>query len=148
MVLETADSQYFKSKISHGLRFKLHRANLIVYPENITVGDDVFLNVGITALAYGKITIGNQVMIGPGVSLLTSGHDPDLSGLESQQSRVIRGINIEHGCWIGANVVILPGVTVGENSVVGSGSIVTRDIPAGVIAAGNPCRVLRHKKHS
>ena len=90
----------------------------------------------------GKITIGNNVFIAPNVCIITEEHAMDvaqrLAGLEYTHS-----VNIGDNVWICAGVLVLPGVTIGANSVIGAGSIVTKDIPANVVALGNPCRVLR-----
>ncbi|MDF4361245.1 DapH/DapD/GlmU-related protein, partial [Vibrio parahaemolyticus] len=84
----------------------------------------------------------NSVMIGPNVTIATAGHpiEPDLRR-EVAQFNI--PVHIEDNVWIGANSVVLPGVTIGENSVIGAGSVVTKDIPSNVVAVGNPCRVLR-----
>lgn len=112
------------------------------YGWNIEVGDHFFANYNLTILDVGKVTIGDSVQIAPNVSLFTAGHPvhPD-----SRNSGYEYGlpITIGNNVWIGGNVVILPGVTVGDNAVIGAGSVVTKDIPANVIAAGNPCKVLR-----
>lgn len=112
------------------------------YGWNIQVGEDFYANYNLTILDVGKVTIGKHVMIAPNVSIYTAGHPvhPD-----SRNSGYEYGIPVTIGdnVWIGGNVVILPGVTIGSNSVIGAGSVVSRDIPDWVIAAGNPCRVIR-----
>jgi maltose O-acetyltransferase len=112
------------------------------YGTYITVGSGTFVNYGLTALDVAPITIGNDVQIGPNVQLLTPTHpiDPDLrrNKLEAAMPIVI-GDNV----WLGGGVVVLPGVTIGENSVVGAGSVVTRDVAANSVAVGNPARVIR-----
>ncbi len=135
-----------KNTIDHGVNFTLRLPQLIIHPENIKVGDQVFINKGLSALAYAEISIEDNVMLGPNVSLLTSGHDPDLSGIEAQESRIIEPIKIKKGSWIGANTTIISGVIIGENTVIGAGSIVTKSVAPNSIAAGNPCKVIRLKK--
>ena len=81
-------------------------------------------------------------MIGPNVTIATAGH-PILPVLREQAYQYNASVHIGRNCWLGAGVIVLPGVTIGDNSVIGAGSIVTKDIPANVIAVGNPCRVLR-----
>lgn len=112
------------------------------YGFNIEVGDNFYANYNLTILDVGKVTIGDNVMIAPNVSIYTAGHPihPD-----SRNSMYEYGIPITIGsnCWIGGSTVICPGVTIGEGTVIGAGSVVTKDIPSGVVAAGNPCRVLR-----
>jgi galactoside O-acetyltransferase len=81
-------------------------------------------------------------MLGPNVVLATAGH-PILPELREQAYQYNAPIHIGRNCWLGAGVIVLPGITIGDGSVIGAGSVVTRDIPAGVVAVGNPCRVLR-----
>lgn len=112
------------------------------YGSNIEIGENFFSNYGLTILDVGKVVIGGNAQIAPNVSIYTAGHPvhPD-----SRNSGYEYGIPVAIGdnVWIGGNVVILPGVTIGSNSVIGAGSVITKDIPEWVIAAGNPCRVIR-----
>lgn len=112
------------------------------YGYNIEVGEDFFANYNFTVLDVGRVRIGRNAQIAPNVSIYTAGHPihPD-----SRNSGYEYGIDITIGdnVWIGGNVCILPGISIGDNVVIGAGSVVTRDIPDNVIAAGNPCRVLR-----
>ncbi|OEE73123.1 sugar O-acetyltransferase [Vibrio genomosp. F6] len=106
------------------------------------LGKNVYVNFNLTLVDDTHIYIGDYVMIGPNVTIATAGHpiDPDLR-MKVAQFNI--PVTIGNNVWIGANAVILPGVSVGENTVIGAGSIVTKDIPANVVAVGNPCRVLR-----
>ncbi|MEA2425941.1 MAG: maltose O-acetyltransferase [Thermoleophilaceae bacterium] len=112
------------------------------YGFNIHLGADVFLNFNCVILDVVAVTIGDRVQIAPGVQILAADHptDPDLrrTGVESG-----RPVCIEADAWIGAGAILCPGVTVGAGSVIGAGSVVTRDVPPGVVAVGNPCRVVR-----
>ena len=112
------------------------------YGWNIEVGENFFANYNLTILDVGKVVIGDNVQIAPNVSIYTAGHPihPD-----SRNSGYEYGIPITIGnnVWIGGNSVILPGVKIGNNVVIGGGSVVTKDIPDNMIAAGNPCRVIR-----
>jgi acetyltransferase-like isoleucine patch superfamily enzyme len=108
---------------------------------NIRVGRDVFVNHSCTLNDIGGITIGDEVFIGPGVSLITSGHPIDPAFRRRQI--VAAPIVVERGVWICAGATVLHGVTVGEDSVVAAGAVVTRDVPPGVVVAGVPARVLR-----
>jgi maltose O-acetyltransferase len=112
------------------------------YGWNITLGDNVFLNFNCVILDVVPVTIGDRVQIASAVQILAADHPRDAetraTGLENG-----RPIVIEDDAWIGGGSILCPGVTVGRGSVIGAGSVVTRDIPAGVIAVGNPCRVLR-----
>lgn len=112
------------------------------YGYNLRLGRRVYANYNLTVLDCAPVTIGDDVFIAPNVVLSTAGHPvevgPRVAGWE-----FARPIVIEAGVWIGAGVVVLPGVRIGAGSTIGAGSVVTRDIPAGVVAVGNPCRVLR-----
>lgn len=112
------------------------------YGQNITIGPRTFVNYNLTALDVAAITIGADCQIGPNVQLLTPTHplppEPRRDKLESARPIVI-GDNV----WLGGGVIVCPGVTIGENSVVGAGAVVTRDLPANVVAVGNPARVIK-----
>lgn len=108
---------------------------------DIRVGRNVFINQNCTFHDLGGLDIADDVMIGPGVSIITSGHP-----LEPDRRRtcvVAKPVVIERNVWIAANATIIGGVTVGENSVVAAGSVVTRDVPANVLVGGNPAKVIR-----
>ena len=112
------------------------------YGYNIEVGENFFANYNFTVLDVGRVRIGDNAQIAPNVSIYTAGHPIHP---ESRNSGYEYGIDITIGdnVWIGGSASIMPGVTIGSNVVIGGGSVVTRDIPDNVIAAGNPCRVLR-----
>ena len=115
------------------------RAN---WGRNTYWGNNCYANFNLTLVDDGDIFIGDNVLIAPNVVISTAGHpvDPDLRRKTAQFSKTVR---IGNNVWIGANASIMPGVTIGDNSVIGAGSVVTRDIPANVVAVGVPCRVLR-----
>lgn len=106
------------------------------------IGSHVYANFNLTLVDDGEIFIGDHVMIGPNVVLATAGH-PILPELREQVMQFNLPVHIGRNVWLGAGVIVLPGVTIGENTVVGAGSVVTKDLPANVVAVGNPCRVLR-----
>ena len=112
------------------------------YGYNIYLGDNFYANYNLIILDCAPVYIGDNVMIGPNVSLFTAGHpvhpEPRTAGWE-----FAKPIAIGDNVWIGGHTVINPGVTIGKNTVIGSGSVVTKDIPENVVAAGNPCRVIR-----
>lgn len=112
------------------------------YGYNTTVGDNVFLNVNCKLMDSGKITIGNNVFIAPDVCIITEKHAMDveqrLAGLEYTSP-----VTINDNVWICTGAIVLPGVTIGANSVIGAGSVVTKDIPPNKLAVGNPCKVIR-----
>ena len=106
-------------------------------------GSNIYVNFNFTMVDDGHIYIGDWVNFGPNVTIVTAGH-PVLPELRREPFLQYNcDVHIEEGAWIGAGVTILPGVTIGKDSVIGAGSIVTKDIPANVVAVGNPCRVLR-----
>ena len=109
---------------------------------HISIGARSFANSGLTALDVAHITIGADVQIGPNVQLLTPTHplDPE-ERLEKWESG--RPITIGDNVWLGGGVIVVPGVTIGEHTVVGAGSVVTKDLPARVLAVGNPAQVIR-----
>ena len=106
------------------------------------LGKNVYANFNLTLVDDAPIYIGDDCMIGPNTVIATAGHpiDPELRQRCTQYNKPVR---IGKNCWLGANVVVMPGVTIGDNTVIGAGSIVTKDIPSGVVAVGNPCRVMR-----
>lgn len=112
------------------------------YGYNITIGENFYANINCCILDGASVTIGDNVFIAPNVVISTAGHpfDPPKrnAGLEYAYPVVI-GDDV----WIGAGVIILPGVAIGGGTTIGAGSVVTKDIPGGVLAAGNPCRVIR-----
>ncbi|WP_436536743.1 sugar O-acetyltransferase [Actinoplanes sp. HUAS TT8] len=112
------------------------------FGSNVHIGDDFFGNVNLTFVDDVEIRIGNGVMIAPGVTLTTTGH-PIHPNLREDFRRFSEPIVIEDKVWIGSNVVVLPGVRIGYGSVIGAGSVVSRDIPPMSVAVGVPCRVVR-----
>lgn len=144
----TEEDAELRAKIMREL-FRHVGKNVFIEPDficelgnNISIGDDVFINFGCIIFDMGEVTIGDHAMFGPRVGLYTTNHafDPEERVANLSVSRPIR---IGNRVWVAADVKIVQGVTVGDDSIIGAGSVVTRDIPAGVVAAGNPCRVLR-----
>lgn len=105
-------------------------------------GKYVYANFNLTLVDDNHIYVGDYTMFGPNVVVATAGH-PILPALREKGCQFNMPVHIGKNCWLGAGVVVLPGVTIGDNTVIGAGSIVTKDIPANVVAVGNPCRVLR-----
>jgi maltose O-acetyltransferase len=112
------------------------------YGDLIHIGRDAFLNASCVVLDCARITIGDRVQIGPGVQLLAADHPREVE-LRARKVELAKPITLEEDVWIGGGAIICPGVTVGAGSIVGAGSVVTRDVRAGVLAAGNPCRMIR-----
>ncbi len=109
---------------------------------HVHLGSGVYANFNLTLVDDGHIYIGDKTMIGPNVTIATAGH-PILPSLREKALQYNVDVHIGRNVWIGAGAVILPGITIGDNSVIGAGSIVTKNIPSNVVAVGNPCRVLR-----
>jgi maltose O-acetyltransferase len=111
------------------------------YGANVMLGDRVYVNMGCIFLDAAAITLGDDVQLGPGVQLLTSDHPRDAvaraGGLESA-----RPVSIGARSWLGGGVIVLPGVEIGSDTIIGAGSVVTRSVGSRVVAAGNPCRVI------
>ncbi|MDX9772669.1 MAG: sugar O-acetyltransferase [Bacteroidales bacterium] len=112
------------------------------YGYNIKIGDKVFFNFNCVVLDVMQVTIGSRTLFGPSVQIYTATHTMDYreraSGLE-----YAKPVTIGEDVWVGGGVIICPGVTIGDRAVIGAGSVVTRDMPSDVFAAGNPCRVIR-----
>ena len=132
---------------SVGDRVAIRPPLLMDYGYQTTIGPGTFINFGAVILDVGRVTIGADVQIGPNVQLLTPTHplDPEVRrrALEAQ-----RPITIEDNVWLGGGVIVCPGVTIGRDTVVGAGAVVTRDLPPGVLAVGNPARVVRRLEGS
>lgn len=143
---EEESLKYLKEEILGkvgGGYFNIEKPFRCDYGYNIEIGDNFFANYNFVVLDVGKVRIGDNVQIAPNVSLYTAGHPlhPD-----SRNSGYEYGIDITIGnsVWIGGNVCVMPGVTIGDNAVIGAGAVVTKDIPANAIAVGNPAKVVRY----
>jgi len=125
-----------------GERFEIEPDFRCDYGCHIFAGEDLYMNFGCVILDVCEVHLGHHVFMAPGVHIYTATHPTDAAercgGLEYG-----RPVGIGNRVWIGGGAIIMPGVTIGDDTVVGAGSVVTRDLPSGVVAAGNPCRVLR-----
>ena len=141
---QTAERQALMRRIlgKTGQRFKILSPFWCDYGFNIEVGENFFANFNLVILDEARVTFGDNVFIAPNCAFYTAGHPLDVAqrnaGLEYSLP-----IRVGNNVWIGGNVCVMPGVTIGDNTVIGAGSVVVHDIPAGVLAAGNPCRVIR-----
>lgn len=110
--------------------------------KHIHFGNSVYANFNLTCVDDTHIYVGDCTMFAPNVVLATAGH-PILPELREKAYQFNMPIHIGRNCWLGAGVIVMPGVTIGDNTVIGAGSVVTKDIPSDVVAVGNPCKVLR-----
>ena len=110
--------------------------------KHVHFGKNIYANFNLTLVDDSHIYVGDYTKFGPNVTIATAGH-PILPSLREKAYQFNLPVKIGRCCWLGAGVVVLPGVTIGDNTVVGAGSVVTKDLPANVVAVGNPCRVLR-----
>lgn len=145
----TDDSQTDERRAIMRRLFKKVGENVWIEPDfrcefgkNITVGNNVYINFGCVILDCGQVVIGDNTLIGPNVGIYNANHVLDA------KERIAGGlipdnITIGNRVWIGGNAILLSGVEIGDDTVIGAGSVVTRNIPSGVVAAGNPCRVIR-----
>ena len=113
-----------------------------VYGQNIEIGDNVYLNFQCVILDCNKVRIGDYTMLGPNVQIYTAAHDLQAE-TRIQGWEVAKPITIAEKVWIGGGAILLPGVKIGRNAVVGAGAVVSKDVPANTIVAGNPARVIR-----
>lgn len=110
--------------------------------KHVHFGKGVYANFNLTLVDDTHIYVGEYTMFGPNVTVASAGH-PILPELREQAYQYNMPVHIGRNCWLGAGVIVLPGVTIGDNTVIGAGSVVTKDIPSNVVAVGNPCKVLR-----
>ena len=125
-----------------GKRFKIISPFFCDYGFNIEVGENFFANTNLVILDEAKVTFGDNVLIAPNCSFYTAGHPLD-GDLRRDGYEYSWPITVGDNVWFGGGVTVVPGVTIGSDTVIGAGSVVTHDIPSGVLAAGNPCRVIR-----
>ena len=122
--------------------FHIEHGFLCVFGSNITIGNNFFANYNVQLLDPNRIEIGDDVLLAPNVIVCTAGHPVD-PALRAQGLEYAKPIKIGNGVWVGAGANILPGVTIGDHSVIGAGAVVNRDIPANCVAVGNPARVIK-----
>ncbi len=115
---------------------------------HVHFGSNIYANFNLTCVDDGHIYVGDWTEFGPNVTIATAGHPIHPELRESPELQFNKDVHIGRCVWIGANTIVLPGITIGDNSVIGAGSVVTKDIPANVVAYGNPCRVVREINES
>ncbi|MFA0213693.1 sugar O-acetyltransferase [Vibrio cyclitrophicus] len=113
------------------------------YGSNIKLGKNFYANFNCVILDVAEVTIGDNVLLGPNVQILTAGHPLDVKSRVEEGVEFGTPINVGDNVWLGGGVIVCPGVTIGKSSVIGAGSVVTKNIPANVVAVGNPCKVLK-----
>lgn len=126
----------------HGENFQFNQPFRCDYGANIFIGENFFANFNLTILDEAEVRIGDNCFIGPNVSIYTACHPVE----PAERNRLIEWaepVTIGHNVWIGGSTTILPGVAIGNDVTIGAGSVVTRDIPSGTVAVGNPARVIR-----
>ncbi|MCV7261327.1 sugar O-acetyltransferase [Mycobacterium shimoidei] len=144
-----ADDDDARERVLHALLGSLGEGTVVLprflcdYGTYISIGARSFVNYDAIFLDCAPITIGDDVSIGPRVQLLTAHHPIDDHDARRQGWELASPITIGNNVWMGAGVIVCPGVSIGDDTVVGAGAVVTKDVPAHVVAAGNPCRVIR-----
>ena len=126
-----------------GEKFFIEQPFICDYGYNIEIGEKFYSNYNLVILDVNKVKFGENVLIGPNCSFYTATH-PLEAELRNKGLEYGKPIEVGNNVWIGGNVTVLPGVKIGDNSVIGAGSVVTKDIPEGVLAVGNPCRVVKN----
>jgi len=126
----------------HGKNLTIEPPFYCDYGSNISLGDSVYFNYNCVILDVNTVEIGDRVLIGPNVQIYPATH-PIQSGIRSSGLELGKPIKIGSDVWIGGGAIILPGVTIGDKTVIGAGSVVTKDLPGHVVAAGNPCRIIK-----
>lgn len=122
--------------------FTIEQPFMCDYGYNIEIGENFYANHNLVILDANKVTFGDNVFIAPNCSFYTAGHPLDAK-TRNKGLEYAKPIKVGNDVWIGGNVVVLPGVTIGDNVVIGAGSIVTKDIPPNSVAVGNPCKVIK-----
>lgn len=123
--------------------FLIEQPFICDYGYNIEIGENFYSNHNLVILDAAKVTFGDNVFIAPNCGFYTAGHPVNVKE-RNEGLEYARPITIGNNVWIGGNVAVLPGVSIGDNSVIGAGSVVNKNIPANVIAAGNPCKVVKN----
>lgn len=140
--VEERNSIIKKLNIATGNTFFIEQPFWCDYGYNIQVGENFYSNHNLVILDPAPVVFGDNVFIGPNCSFYTAEHPLDVKQ-RNEGLEYALPISVGNNVWLGGNVVVLAGVTIGDNTVIGAGSVVTKDIPANVVAVGNPCKVLK-----
>jgi acetyltransferase-like isoleucine patch superfamily enzyme len=144
--MELQNVRYYKAKMNVGKHVSIKRGLRARKPANITLGDYVSIGCNVILQAHAPIYIGDFTKISPGVIIVTASHD--VSKRDFSRVRTTSPVNIGRNCWLGAGAIVLPGVTIGDGTVVGAGSVVTRDLPKDMICVGVPSKPLKPRPKS
>lgn len=125
--------------------FRINQPFICDYGYNIEIGNNFYANHNLTILDANKVIFGDNVFVAPNCSFYTAGHPLDVAS-RNKGLEYAKPIKVGNNVWIGGNVIVLPGVSIGDNAVIGAGSVVTKDIPSNVVAVGNPCKVIKENK--
>jgi maltose O-acetyltransferase len=143
--IEKAEIAFYKRRMHISGKIRFRRPLFIQHPENIHLENNVAINRNCTFLAHGNISIGENSMVGPNVVILTVDHDYRVEGIGTQTAHKVSPVVIGRNVWLGANAIILPGVTIGNGAVVAAGSVVTADVGENSIVGGNPARFIKKR---
>jgi len=141
--IDKAEIALYKRRMHLSGKIRFRRPLFIQHPENIHLENNVAINRNCTFLAHGDISIGENTMIGPNVVILTVDHDYRVEGIETHTAHKLSPVVIGRNVWVGANAVILPGITIGDGAIVAAGSVVTGDVGENSIVGGNPARFIK-----
>ncbi|HOG07545.1 MAG: DapH/DapD/GlmU-related protein [Syntrophales bacterium] len=140
--LEKRELSYWRSRMRVGKGVDLKKGLRVTKPERVTIGDHVSIGPDVILQAHAPIMIGTYTLISAGVAVVTANHGLDRRGLD-MRPEVPAPVRIGRDCWIGAGALVLPGVTIGDGTVVGAGSVVSRDLPPGMICIGVPAKPVK-----
>ena len=143
--LERQRVRYYMARMHVGERVRIKEGLRVARPENVTIGNDVRINSDVLLQAHGPITIGDLTMLASRCAIVTANHDIAQRGIGAFDTFSKAPVTIGRDCWLGLGVIVLPGVTIGDGTVVGAGSVVTRDLPPGMVCAGVPARPMRER---
>jgi acetyltransferase-like isoleucine patch superfamily enzyme len=146
-MLDKGYSEYLKSRMRCGSDVTIRENALIYCPERVNLADGVTVGSRVTIMAQGGVEVGPSTMIGPGVTILSVNHDYTQTS-QAKATQRKRPVKIGRDVWIAGGAIILPGVKVGDNSVVAAGAVVTRDVPPNSIVAGVPAKLIRERYRS